>query len=268
MQSARMECRSNAAQFLPRAARWAPALLLAALSSTGSSEPQRTLATAVSGLAFQTAETRALQNDEFANPGLLWVDRGQAAWDKGCRHCHGDASAMKNVATRYPAYDPASARLINLTQKISRCRTGKSGLEAAAYESDALIALTALVTHQSTGQPFQVDVSASARPFFAAGRAYFYERKGQMNLACHHCHEQNVGRMLRGDRLSQGQVTGYPTYRFEWQSMGSLQRRLRACNAGIRAEPFDYGAPEYVNLELYLAWRAADLPIEAPAVRR
>ena len=249
-------------------AKWALGLLFAVLGSPCISGPQRTLDAALSGLAFQTAETRALQNDEFANPGLLWVDRGQAAWDESCRDCHGDASAMKNVATRYPAYDPASARLINLTQKISRCRTGKSGFEKAAYESDELIALTALVTHQSRGQPFQADVSGSAKPFFEAGSAYFYARKGQMNLACHHCHEQNVGRMLRGDRLSQGQITGYPTYRFEWQSMGSLHRRLRACNAGIRAEPFDYGAPEYVNLELYLAWRAADLPIEAPAVRR
>ncbi len=36
---------------------------------------------------------------------------------------------------------------------------------------------------------------------------------------------------------------------------------------GMRAEPFAYGAPDYVALELYLATRAAPLPLETPAVR-
>jgi hypothetical protein len=36
---------------------------------------------------------------------------------------------------------------------------------------------------------------------------------------------------------------------------------------GIRAEPYDYGAPELVDLELYLMWRARGMTMEAPAVR-
>jgi sulfur-oxidizing protein SoxA len=43
---------------------------------------------------------------------------------------------------------------------------------------------------------------------------------------------------------------------------------LRNCNIGVRAEPYAYGAQEYVNLELFLAWRASGLPIETPGVRR
>jgi sulfur-oxidizing protein SoxA len=35
----------------------------------------------------------------------------------------------------------------------------------------------------------------------------------------------------------------------------------------MRAEPYDYGAPELVDLELYLMWRARGMPMEAPAVR-
>ena len=49
--------------------------------------------------------------------------------------------------------------------------------------------------------------------------------------------------------------------------MGSLQRRLRNCLTGVRAEPFPYGAPDYMALELYLATRAAPLPVETPAIR-
>jgi sulfur-oxidizing protein SoxA len=45
------------------------------------------------------------------------------------------------------------------------------------------------------------------------------------------------------------------------------ERRLRACMSGIRDRPFDYGAPELVELELYLMTRAGGMPIETPAVR-
>ena len=67
--------------------------------------------------------------------------------------------------------------------------------------------------------------------------------------------------------IPQGHPTGYPVYRLEWQSVGSLQRRLRNCLIGMRAEPFAYGAPEYVELELYLMKRAQGMRFEAPGVR-
>jgi sulfur-oxidizing protein SoxA len=65
----------------------------------------------------------------------------------------------------------------------------------------------------------------------------------------------------------QGHPNGYPLYRLEWQSLGSLQRRLRNCLIGMRAEPYAYGAGEYVDLELYLMWRARGMKLETPAVR-
>ena len=35
----------------------------------------------------------------------------------------------------------------------------------------------------------------------------------------------------------------------------------------IVSTPYKYGSPEYVNLELYLAWKGRGLPVETPAVR-
>ena len=67
--------------------------------------------------------------------------------------------------------------------------------------------------------------------------------------------------------MPQAHPTGYPLYRLEWQSLGSLQRRLRNCLIGIRAEPYEYGASELVDLELFLKWRARGMIFEAPAVR-
>ena len=67
--------------------------------------------------------------------------------------------------------------------------------------------------------------------------------------------------------MTQALPNGYPIYRLEWQSVGSLQRRLRNCITGMRAQSYDYGAPELVELELYLMSRAQGMPIETPAVR-
>jgi sulfur-oxidizing protein SoxA len=53
----------------------------------------------------------------------------------------------------------------------------------------------------------------------------------------------------------------------EWQAVGSLQRRFRNCMTGIRAEPFPPGAPEWIDLEIYLKERAAGMAMDAPAVR-
>ena len=74
--------------------------------------------------------------------------------------------------------------------------------------------------------------------------------------------------MLRGDRISQGQVNGFPFYRISWRSVGSRHRMFRWCNTSVRSEPYALGSEEYLSLKLYVAWRGRGLLIEAPAVRR
>ena len=229
-----------------------------------------------SGIEFQQPDTQALQEDAFANPGLLWLENGQALFitqtgkaQKACSDCHGaNGDELIGTAAKYPSYNIKNKQLMNLEQRINNCRVKHQKDEELAYESDDLLALTAYVANLSKGKPFSVSIEGPAKPYFDQGKEYYFTRRGQLNLSCNQCHDQNWGKMLRGDRLSQGHGTGYPSYRFTWERMGSLQRRLRDCDAGVRAEPFGYGAPEYVALELYLAWRAANLPLEAPAVRR
>ena len=229
----------------------------------------------VSGFVFLTAETQALQQDAFANPGGLWLDRGERlflAADAGaaCASCHaaGGDRPLRGAATRYPAVDARSGVLLNLEGRINSCRTRYQQRTPLRYESDELLALSAYVASLSRGMPRRVQIDGAARSFFEQGRRYFFERKGQLNLACNQCHDDNWGKWLRGERISQGQPTAFPGYRLEWQRLGSLHRRLQDCDAGVRAVRQVLGSPTYVNLELYLAWRAADLPSEAPGVRR
>jgi L-cysteine S-thiosulfotransferase len=228
-----------------------------------------------SGYDFAGPETRAMQDDDTANPGMLGVLQGETLWaskvggaNRSCADCHGDArSSMQGVATRYPAFDPALARPVDLEQRINRCRTEHQGVEPLAWESADLLALTVYVAHQSRGLPIAVSSSAELRPFLGLGSELFHRREGQLNLSCSQCHDDNWGKRLAGAPIPHGHPTGYPVYRLEWQSLGSLQRRLRNCMIGVRAEPYEYGALEAVALELYLTARARGMPLETPAVR-
>lgn len=229
-----------------------------------------------SGYTYLSEENQRLQDDDFANPGMLWVERGRAVWEQvedasrqSCASCHGDApTSMRGVRARYPRFDQQSQKLINLEQQINRCREERLRAAPYAYESESLLALSAFVGAQSRGLPLAVDIAGPARPFFEAGRAFFWQRRGQLDLACAHCHDQLAGQRLRGDVISQGQINGFPIYRHLWQTLGSTHRMFAWCNEAVRAEPLPYGADEYVNLELYVAWRGRGLPVETPAVRR
>ncbi|MES2565150.1 MAG: sulfur oxidation c-type cytochrome SoxA [Pseudomonadota bacterium] len=228
------------------------------------------------GSEFTSPENRALQADDFANPGMLWVTRGERLWKqaagasgKSCASCHDDAAkSMKGVATRYPRVDPGAARLINIAGRINLCRERNQSASPFALESDELLALSTYVTHQSRGLPMNITLDLNNAQGFERGRDRYYRRMGQMNLACAHCHDRNWGRTLLFERISQGHGTGFPAYKQDWQTVGSLERRLRACYSGLRAEMPPYGARELVELELFLAWRANGLEIEAPGVRR
>ena len=229
-----------------------------------------------SGYTYLSEEHRQLQDDEFGNPGMLWVERGRELWERAqgdsqqsCVGCHGDAAtSMRGVRTRYPQFDPRTEKLINLEQRMNRCRTEQLQAEAYPYESEALLALSAFVSFQSHGLPLNVDIDGPAAPFFEAGKAFFVRRRGQLDMACSHCHDDYAGQRLRGEVVSQGQTNGFPVYRLSWQTLGSTHRMFAWCNTAIRAQPLAYGADDYVNLELYLAWRGRGLPVETPGVRR
>ena len=222
-----------------------------------------------------SADNKAMQDDDTTNPAMLLVLDGEALWQakagsagKSCADCHGDASdKMKGVAARYPAFDAASSRPIDLEQRINLCREQRQNATPFRYESKELLALTAYLGLQSRGEPIAPPDDPRLAPFIEQGRMLYNQRQGQLNLACSQCHDDNWGKSLAGSKVPQAHPTGYPIYRLEWQSVGSLQRRLRNCMIGMRAEPYPFGAAEHVNMELYLMSRAHGMKLETPAVR-
>jgi sulfur-oxidizing protein SoxA len=220
-----------------------------------------------------TPENKAMQDDPQANPAQFWVMDGQSLWrEKAGRHnlactaCHGDgAQVMRGVAVQYPKM--VLGKLQTLEGQINQCRVSKQKAAPLAYESKELLALTVFIASQSKGMPIAVEETAANKASLGQGRQWFNTRMGQLNLSCAQCHEERAGLKLGGSVIPQAHPTGYPIYRLEWQSLGSLQRRLRNCMSGVRAKQFDYGSPEMAQLELFLMWRARGMPLETPGVR-
>ena len=246
-------------------------LLLAATCAAATEIP---LAERRSSYETLSPETKAMQDDDTANPAMLWVLEGETAWsrkageaNKSCADCHkGAGETMKGVAARYPAFNEKRNAPVDLEGRINICRTEQQKAPAFPYENRELLALSAFIARQSRGLPIE-SKDPRLKPFIDQGRTLFEARQGQLNLACSQCHDDNFGRKLAGIPMPQAHPTGYPVYRLEWQSLGSLQRRLRNCMIGMRTEFYPYGAPEYVALETYLMWRARGMKVESPAVR-
>ena len=228
-----------------------------------------------SGFTYVTPETAAMQDDDFANPAFILVDQGEELWSetdgeagKSCACCHQNAAkSMQGVGTRYPVYDAKLGKIKSIESQITSCRTERMQAKPFKWESDEMLAMSVYVRHQSRGMPMNVKIDGPAAPLFEKGKAFYNQRRGQLDMACKHCHVDNDGKTARANLLTQGQSTGFPLYRFKWQKVGSIHRRFRGCNKNIRATPYKYGSDEYMNLELYVAWRGRGLPVETPAVR-
>ena len=252
----------------------AGASVLLAACTLGDTNPD-----AKSGYFWATPETQAMQDDDFSNPGYPLVDAAEEAWNtvngtagKSCASCHDDAAdSMKGVGAMYPIYDEVTKKPINIELRINRCLEDNMGAKPYKYESAQMLGMTAYVRTQSKGMAMvstAADKDDALNPFFKQGEAFFNERRGQLDMACKHCHEDNAGNVIRAETLSQGQSNGFPTYRLKWNGLGSLHRRFRGCNKNIRAQPYGYGSDEYLALETFVAWRGRGLPVEAPAVRK
>ena len=256
-----------------RSARRVANILLAAALMTGATsaapEPRR------SGFDDMTPALQAMQRDDALNPAMLSVLEGEASWQRpagasqmACAACHQEAAvSMRGVAARYPAFDAALQRPVTLPERINLCRVNHQRSASLASDNAQALGLHSFVAMQSRGMPIAPPADARLQPFRTRGAALYSTRMGQLDLSCAQCHDANAGQRLGGSTIPQAHPTGYPLYRLEWQGMGSLQRRLRACMTGVRAEPFAADSPEWVALELALMQRAAGLPIDAPAVR-
>jgi sulfur-oxidizing protein SoxA len=226
-----------------------------------------------SSYELMSAENKAMQDDTSLNPAMFWVGDGEGLWQKknganskSCASCHSDVKkSMRGIATQFPKI--IRGKLQTLEGQINQCREVRQGVAKLDYESKDLLALTALIALQSKGMPISVKETSANQSDLKQGQQFFKQRMGQLNLSCTQCHEERAGLKLGGSLIPQGHPNAYPIYRLEWQTLGSIQRRLRNCMSGVRAQQFEYGSQQMAQLELFLMWRARGMPMESPGVR-
>ncbi len=221
--------------------------------------------TRVSGSTFLSPALQALQADTARSPITLWQERGQGLWQAQCARCHGDISRMKSAAATFPKLAPDGKTLRNLEDQIVHCSQRQSSIEGLSNESEPILALSAALHQAAKGEPIQ---TAPVQPHLGNGEKLYTTRMGRINLACTHCHDEKVGANMRSEVISQAQPTGFPIFRQSWQTLGSIDRRLRACYSGVQAPMPAIGSAELRDLELFLKVRARGMPIDGASLRR
>ncbi|MDD9720411.1 sulfur oxidation c-type cytochrome SoxA [Sulfitobacter sp. PR48] len=228
----------------------------------------------LSGWLFRGDETRIMQADDFDNPGMIFVEQALEAWEtadgtegKSCSSCHNDIESMAGVKATYPKWNEAAGEVRTLQMQVNDCRTNRMGAEAWKYDKGDAINMEAALASVSRGLPVNVAIDGPAQSTWEQGRELYYTRTGQLELSCANCHEDNFGRMIRADHLSQGQINGFPVYRLKNTKLNGSHSRFKGCIRDTRAETYAPGSPEFVALELYVASRGNGLSVEGPSVR-
>jgi sulfur-oxidizing protein SoxA len=230
---------------------------------------------AKSGYEYIKPATRAMQDDDFENPGMLAVERGlelfnnkQAGARQACAECHGEdgINMDKKSIARYPIVDESNSAIMTLQQTIGECRK-RTGSQALPANHADLVALETFVRNLAIGEVVDVQTDGAAAALLEQGEAIFKTRYGLIDMSCAHCHSMYTGLMIRGQRISQGQANGFPAYRLDIGEMTNLEQRIQQCLTSMRAEPFPADSEEIELLGLYLMSRSNGLKIETPAVR-
>lgn len=228
----------------------------------------------ISGWHFREDDTRDMQRDDFDNPAMLFVDQARDVWNtvegtagESCASCHGDPESLRGFWATQPKYNAEKGEVWSAEMYVNDCRQTRMGAEPWGWDSGSMKNMTALIASVSRGLPMNVATDGEAQRYWERGREIYYTRYGQLELACANCHEENNGRYIRADHLSQGHINGFPTYRLRNAGLVSRHNRFLGCIRDTRGEPYAIGSEDFVALELYVASRGNGLSVEGPAVR-
>jgi sulfur-oxidizing protein SoxA len=220
-----------------------------------------------------------MQDDDFSNPGLLSVDRGEELFnerhvknktseDRSCADCHGAQGDRLDVTkiSAYPVYDSKNKNILTLQKRISNCREQIESKTLVTDHPD-LVALETFVRNRAKGTKINIEIKGPVEALINKGEVLYNTRYGLIDMSCNHCHTLYPGQMIRGQKISQGQGNGFPAYRLATGEITNLHQRIQQCMTLLRAEPFDTDSEELKLLGLYIMTRSNGLGIETPAVR-
>lgn len=207
--------------------------------------------------------------DETENPGMSAVTNGEALWAKSCASCHENVEVYKGWAATMPKYDPRMKKVIGVEEFVTR-HTRATGPDDYPMETAGNVDLSVFMRHLANGERIHVDVSdPGSQAALKRGEELSKRKIGQLNFSCTDCHQIAARRWIRGQYLAgmESMMDHFPTYRTSRGEMWDIRKRLQWCNVAIRANELPPDAPEYGDIELYLAERNNGLKLSVPGIR-
>lgn len=213
--------------------------------------------------------------EEFP-PYTLAIEAGKVLFETPFKKDQSYADCFKNngiaIAQNYPLWDFKRGGVLTLAKAINACRVHFQQPELA-YKKGEIAQLLAYMAYSSRGQRINIKIPTNDPNALAAyqqGKRYYYQRRGQLNFSCAHCHLHHAGQRLRAQVLSPalGHTSGWPAYRLKWGNIGTLHRRFIGCHQQIRAKIPAAQSVELRNLEYFLTFMSNGIPINAPSTRR
>ena len=172
---------------------------------------------------------------------------------------------------QYPYFDVDTARVVTLPLAINDCRE-RNGEPPLSYRQGTLTKILAHLNYAARGTRRDVAPpdTPAAQAAYAAGKAYFHLKRGQLNLSCADCHVTAAGHHLREQTLAPllGAVNHYPVYGLSWGALGTLHQRFVGCLEQVRADAEYPQSRAYRELEYFLALMSNGLPMTGPGIHR
>jgi len=215
-----------------------------------------------------------LEIEEFA-PYELNLSKGEELFNKPFANGKTYASCFENggigIRQNYPYFDTERGEVITLELAINECREA-NGEKPLGWKKGAIADISAYMAYTSRGNVFNIEIPNDPRALAAyeRGKKHFYQKRGQLNMACADCHKFYAGNMVRADLLSPalGHLTHFPVYRSKWGGLGTTHRRYGGCNEQVRAKSFPAQGEEYRALEYFHTYMSNGLAVNGPGARK
>jgi sulfur-oxidizing protein SoxA len=216
--------------------------------------------------------------DDLQNPGMWAVERAQELWKTNgpagaaCASCHANPEAsLKTWAAAMPKWEPRLNKVVSVEEFVFRHAKATTGHNWLMQNPDN-IAMSVYLHFLANGQEIKVDTtSPGAKEAAERGKALTQRKLGQLNFSCLDCHDPQRGglKWIRGQWLGEqrGQYDHFPTWRTSLNAIWDIRKRFQWCQVNIRADELPPDAPEYGELELYLASVNQGLKLSVPGIR-
>jgi len=212
--------------------------------------------------------------EEFA-PYELNISKGEVLFNSPFANGKTYASCFENggigIRQNYPYFDTDRGEVITLELSINECREA-NGEKPLKWKRGPIADISAYMASTSTGNVFDIKIPNDPRALAAyeRGKKHFYQKRGQLNMACADCHKFYTGNMVRADLLSPalGHLTHFPVYRSKWGGLGTTHRRYGGCNAQVRAKAYPAQSEEYRALEYFHTYMSNGLAVNGPGARK